>query len=203
MDIHQADFKGSFVEWQKCPESTLPEYAFIGRSNVGKSSLINMLTDRKSLAKTSNTPGKTQCINFFEINNTWNLVDLPGYGYAKTSKVNREKWLQFTKAYLDKRPQLLNTFLLIDARIEPQKIDLDFANWLGEKGIPFSVIFTKNDRLYKTEANVLKFKETLSEYWEELPLFFVSSSTTRLGRDEILNYIDSINHQIEQNELLD
>ncbi|MCD8528848.1 MAG: ribosome biogenesis GTP-binding protein YihA/YsxC [Chitinophagales bacterium] len=196
MEIHQAEFKGSFVDWQKCPESILPEYAFIGRSNVGKSSLINMLTKRNSLAKISNTPGKTQCINFFEIDTAWHLVDLPGYGYAKTSKKNRETWFQFTKAYLDKRAQLVNTFLLIDARIEPQKIDIDFANWMGEKGIPFALIFTKNDKPKKTAENIEKFKTEILKYWDEMPMFFISSSTTAMGRDEILQYISSVNQQL-------
>ncbi|MCB0509898.1 MAG: YihA family ribosome biogenesis GTP-binding protein [Bacteroidetes bacterium] len=193
MLIHSADFTCSYVDWKKCPNSTEPEYAFIGRSNVGKSSLINTLTERKGLAKTSNTPGKTQCINFFLINKEWNLVDLPGYGYAKTSKSNREVWLKFTKEYLSKRPQLRNTFILIDARIPPQKIDLDFINWMGEKGIPFSIVFTKNDKPKKTLANIEKFKETLLEFWEELPTIFITSSVTNAGREDVLSYIEEVN----------
>lgn len=193
MIIRSADFTCSFVDWKKCPDSKEPEYAFIGRSNVGKSSLINTLTERRGLAKTSNTPGKTQCINFFLINEEWNLVDLPGYGYAKTSKSNREMWLKFTKEYLSKRRQLRNTFILIDARISPQQIDLDFINWMGEKGVPFSIVFTKNDKPKKTLANIEKFKEALLEYWEELPLIFITSSVTNAGREDLLSYITEVN----------
>jgi GTP-binding protein len=193
MIIHTADFTCSYVDWKMCPSSEEPEYAFIGRSNVGKSSLINTLTERKGLAKTSNTPGKTQCMNFFLINENWNLVDLPGYGYAKTSKSNREVWTKFTKEYLSKRPQLRNTFILIDARIPPQQIDLDFINWMGEKGVPFSIVFTKNDKPKKTLANIEKFKATLMEYWDELPLIFITSSVTNAGREDILQYIDEVN----------
>lgn len=193
MIIHSADFTCSYVDWKKCPDSDEPEYAFIGRSNVGKSSLINTLTERKGLAKTSNTPGKTQCINFFSINKEWNLVDLPGYGYAKTSKKNREIWIKFTKDYLRKREQLRNTFILVDGRIEPQKIDLEFINFMGEHGIPFSIVFTKNDKLKKTQKNIEKFQETLLEYWEELPKMYITSSVTNLGREDILSYIDEIN----------
>lgn len=193
MIIHSADFVSSFVDWQKCPKVQIPEYAFIGRSNVGKSSLINTLTQRKDLARISNTPGKTECINFFLINDSWHLVDLPGYGYAKTSKKNREKWLQFTKAYLGQRQQIANVFVLIDARIPPQKIDLDFVNWLGSKRVPFSIVFTKNDKLKKTQANIDLFNQSLLEYWEELPKQFITSSVTKIGRDEILTYIDEIN----------
>ena len=193
MIIHTADFTCSYVDWKMCPSSEEPEYAFIGRSNVGKSSLINTLTQRKGLAKTSNTPGKTQCMNFFLINENWNLVDLPGYGYAKTSKSNREVCTKFTKEYLSKRPQLRNTFILIDARIPPQQIDLDFINWMGEKGVPFSIVFTKNDKPKKTLANIEKFKATLMEYWDELPLIFITSSVTNAGREDILQYIDEVN----------
>ena len=193
MIIHTADFTCSYVDWKMCPSSEEPEYAFIGRSNVGKSSLINTLTQRKGLAKTSDTPGKTQCMNFFLINENWNLVDLPGYGYAKTSKSNREVWTKFTKEYLSKRPQLRNTFILIDARIPPQQIDLDFINWMGEKGVPFSIVFTKNDKPKKTLANIEKFKATLMEYWDELPLIFITSSVTNAGREDILQYIDEVN----------
>lgn len=196
MIIHSADFVSSYVNWQDCPKNNLPEYAFIGRSNVGKSSLINMLTDRNSLAKISNTPGKTQCINFFLINEQWHLVDLPGYGYAKVSKKDREKWLQFTKAYLGQREQLLNVFLLIDARIPPQEIDIDFANWLGGKGIPFSIVFTKNDKPQKTEKNIAAFTAELLKYWDETPVSFITSSAKRTGREEVLNYIDEINKSI-------
>lgn len=193
MIIRSADFTCSYVDWKKCPDSKEPEYAFIGRSNVGKSSLINTLTERNGLAKTSNTPGKTQCINFFLINKEWYVVDLPGYGYAKTSKSNRELWFKFTKEYIKNREQLRTVFLLIDARIEPQKVDVDFANWLGENGIPFSIVFTKNDKPKKTLGNIEKFKETLLEYWEELPQMFISSSVTNVGREDILAYIESVN----------
>jgi GTP-binding protein len=193
MIIHSADFTCSYVDWKMCPSSEEPEYAFIGRSNVGKSSLINTLTQRKGLAKTSNTPGKTQCMNFFLINKEWNLVDLPGYGYAKTSKSNREVWIKFTKEYLGKRPQLRNTFILIDARIPPQQIDLDFINWMGEKGVPFSIVFTKNDKPKKTLANIEKFKATLKEYWEELPTIFITSSVTNAGREDLMAYINEVN----------
>lgn len=193
MIIHSAEFTCSYVDWKKCPDSKEPEYAFIGRSNVGKSSLINTLTERKGLAKTSNTPGKTQCINFFLINNDWNLVDLPGYGYAKTSKKNREIWFNFTKSYIKNRKQLRNTFILVDARIEAQKIDLDFINWMGENGLPFSIIFTKNDKLKKTQKNIEKFKEILLENWEELPKTYITSSVTNLGKEDVLSYIDEIN----------
>ena len=201
MIIHSAEFVCSYVDWKMCPDSKEPEYAFIGRSNVGKSSLINTLTERKGLAKISNTPGKTQCINFFDINKEWNLVDLPGYGYAKTSKTNREMWMKFTKEYLKKRKQLRNVFILVDSRIDPQKIDLDFINWMGENGIPFSIVFTKNDKPKKTFKNVEKFKETLLEHWEELPIMFMTSSVTNLGREDVLNYIDEVNKiEIEEEE---
>lgn len=196
MIIHSAEFTCSYVDWKKCPETPEPEYAFIGRSNVGKSSLINTLTERKGLAKISNTPGKTQCINFFSINKEWNLVDLPGYGYAKTSKKNREMWMKFTKEYLRRREQLRNVFLLVDGRIDPQKVDLEFINWMGENAIPFSIVFTKNDKPKKTHANIEKFKATLLESWEELPVMFVTSSVTNAGREDILSYIDEVN-QVE------
>lgn len=200
MIIHSAEFVSSYVDWRKCPDSPLPEYAFIGRSNVGKSSLINTLTERNSLAKISNTPGKTQCINFFLINDAWHLVDLPGYGYAKTSKKNREIWLKFTKDYIKKRKQLQNVFLLIDARIPPQQIDLDFIIWMGENGIPFSIVFTKNDKPKKTTKNIEAFKEVMLQLWEEMPVNFITSSVSKLGREDILNYIQEINTMIEEQE---
>ena len=196
MIIHTAEFTCSYVDWKKCPKEHVPEYAFIGRSNVGKSSLINTLTERKGLAKISNTPGKTQCINFFSINKEWNLVDLPGYGYAKTSKKNRELWMKFTKDYLRRREQLQNVFVLIDGRIDPQNVDLDFIQWLGENGIPFSLVFTKNDKPKKTFKNIENFKETLLETWEELPVNFITSSVTNVGREDILAYIDQVNEAI-------
>ena len=196
MRITSAKFVVSNQEVSKCPKNQLPESAFIGRSNVGKSSLINTLTERKGLAKISNTPGKTQCINFFSINEEWNLVDLPGYGYAKTSKKNRELWMKFTKAYLRRREQLQNVFVLIDGRIDPQNVDLDFIQWLGENGIPFSLVFTKNDKPKKTFKNIENFKETLLETWEELPVSFITSSVTNAGREDILAYIDQVNKAI-------
>ncbi|MCB9226669.1 MAG: YihA family ribosome biogenesis GTP-binding protein [Chitinophagales bacterium] len=198
MIIHSADFVSSYVNWLDCPKENLPEYAFIGRSNVGKSSLINMLTDRNSLAKISNTPGKTQCINFFLINEEWHLVDLPGYGYAKVSKKEREKWLQFTKAYIGQRKQLLNVFLLIDTRIPPQDIDIEFANWMGGKGIPFSIVFTKNDKPKKTAKNIEAFNNELLKHWDETPVSFITSSAKRTGREDILDYIDEINQTLLQ-----
>lgn len=195
MIIKTADFVGCFVSVTKCPEPTLPEYAFIGRSNVGKSSLINMLSDRNKLAKVSNTPGKTQTINHFIINNNWYLVDLPGYGYAKISKVQRRKWEQFIRNYLQKRTNLQCVCLLIDSRIPPQKNDLDFANWLGEMMIPFVIIFTKtDDRKYKPE-NIEVFKQAFLETWEEMPQYFLTSSKSKAGKEEFLEFIEGVNER--------
>lgn len=195
MEIKSAEFVISNTDVKKCPESNLPEYAFIGRSNVGKSSLINMLTNRKGLAMTSQKPGKTQLINHFIIDNSWYLVDLPGYGYAQRGKDGREKIRKIIDAYILKRLQLTNLFLLLDCRHEAQKIDLDFMEWLGDSGIPFSIIFTKIDKLSKSRLteNLNAYKEKLHETWEELPPILLSSSTSREGRDEILSYIDEIN----------
>ncbi|EJX04899.1 ribosome biogenesis GTP-binding protein YsxC, partial [gut metagenome] len=178
----------------------LPEYAFIGRSNVGKSSLINMLTQRSKLAMTSSTPGKTMLINHFLINNEWYLVDLPGYGYARRSKKDIEKLEVLIKGYISGREQLTNLFVLIDSRLEPQRIDLEFIEWLGENGVPFAIIFTKADKAKKGELkkNVQRFMQVLSEQWEELPMYFVSSSERNLGRNEILAYIDEINQRIKE-----
>jgi GTP-binding protein len=192
--IQSATFVKSSVEWAKCPEPTHPEFAFIGRSNVGKSSLINMLVNKKGLAKTSATPGKTQQINHFIINeakNPWFLVDLPGYGYAKSAKSNRVKWEAFIRNYLGKRENLVCTFILIDYRIPPQKIDLEFLEWLGQNGIPFTIIFTKCEKLSKNQAEMKfgVFKEKLLETWENLPPYFFSSATERIGRQEILETI--------------
>ena len=197
MIIKTADYLQSEADWRKCPQPTLPEYAFIGRSNVGKSSLINMLTNRKSLAKTSSKPGKTQTINHFIINKNWYLVDLPGYGFAKTSKTNREKWQKMISDYLLYRENLQLVFVLVDSRIEPQQIDIDFINNLGEKGIPFAIIYTKTDKSTsgKTMSTMQKMKNVLSETWEELPLMMQSSAISGFGKEEILNFIEEINEQ--------
>jgi len=194
MVISSADFLISNTTFKKCPEDEKPEFAFIGRSNVGKSSLINMLTDKKKLAKTSSTPGKTQLINHFIINDNWYLVDLPGYGYAKASKKSRNNWEQFISEYLLHRKNLLTTFVLIDSRLEPQNIDLEFMNWCGEKGIPFSIIFTKSDKLSSSalQKKMSFYKKELLKYWEELPPVFISSSQSKLGRESILNYLNEI-----------
>lgn len=199
MKIKSAEFLISNTEIKKCPQDTKPEYAFIGRSNVGKSSLINMLTERKSLAKTSGRPGKTQLINHFIINDEWYLVDLPGYGYAKASKTSREKWEKFISEYLTKREQLTNVFVLLDCRLEPQKIDLEFMNWCGEKGIPFSMVFTKADKLSSSalQKNLAKYKKEMLKFWAELPPVFVTSSTSAMGREKVLNYITAINESIQ------
>ena len=179
----------------KCPKDNLPEYAFIGRSNVGKSSLINMLTQRKSLAKTSGRPGKTQLINHFLINKNWFLVDLPGYGYARVSKSSKKVFQKFITAYFSKRKQLVSAFVLIDCRHAPQKIDLEFMQWLGENQIPFSILFTKADKLstIKLDTQIEDYKKELLEYWEEVPHHIVTSSSSGTGRDEVLQYIDAIN----------
>ena len=195
MEIKTAEFIISNTEWQKCPETTLPEYAFIGRSNVGKSSLINMLTNRHGLAKTSSKPGKTLLINHFLIDKTWYLVDLPGYGYATASKTMREKLKRIIESYILFRAQLTNLFVLIDCRHEPQKIDLEFMQWLGESGIPFSIVFTKKDKLStaKFAENIAKYKAQLSETWEELPPIFYTSAEKKEGKEELLGYIHDIN----------
>lgn len=204
MIIKEATFIASNTTVEKCPETNLPEYAFIGRSNVGKSSLINMLTNRSKLAKTSSFPGKTQLINHFKINDNWFLVDLPGYGWAKVSKESREKWLKMIKAYLQNRKNLACVFLLIDARHEPQKSDLEFITLLGTLQIPFVLVFTKTDKQsnFKTQQTVDAYKKTLSETWEELPQMFLTSSAEKNGRDEILNFIQTINSDLieEQNK---
>ena len=189
--IKTITFLKSEVDWRKAPPPSLPEYAFIGRSNVGKSSLINMLANQKSIAKTSSKPGKTQTINHFLVNNAWYLVDLPGYGYAKASKTMREKWAKMINNYLVLRENLQVVFVLIDARLEPQKIDLEFINSLGEKQIPFALIFTQSDKLsaLRVSQNVDLFKKAMLETWEELPPIFVSSAVTAQGRVEILDYI--------------
>ena len=195
MNIKSAEFKCSNTKIDKLPPPVLPEYAFIGRSNVGKSSLINSLTQKKGLAKTSQTPGTTQLINHFLINENWYLVDLPGYGFAKTSRSNRGDWMKFIRAYLGKRENLQCVFVLIDSRHEPQKIDLDFCFWLGENGIPFTLIFTKADKQsnLKTQQNVSKFGKALLQYFEELPPQFVTSSETQQGREQVLEFIEGVN----------
>ena len=204
MIIKTAIYLQSEADWRKCPAPNLPEYAFIGRSNVGKSSLINMLVNNKSLAKTSSKPGKTQTINHFLINKNWYLVDLPGYGFAKTSKTNREKWQKMISDYLMFRENLQLVFVLVDARLEPQQIDIDFINNLGEKGIPFAIIFTKTDKnsTSKTMSNVQKMKNVLSESWEELPTMLKSSAVSGTGKEEILNFIEEINEQYHSNTAL-
>ncbi|MCO5269525.1 MAG: ribosome biogenesis GTP-binding protein YihA/YsxC [Brumimicrobium sp.] len=195
MIIHSADFVISNSDIQKCPTPNIPEYAFIGRSNVGKSSLINMLTVKKNLAKTSGKPGKTQLINHFLINKEWYLVDLPGYGFAKTSKSNRYDWTKFIDKYLRTRENLMNVFVLIDSRLEPQKIDLAFMSWCAEKEIPFSIIFTKTDKLSATQLdkNITFYKKEMLKDWEVMPDYFISSSTNGKGREEVLQFIDQIN----------
>ena len=194
MIVSSAEFVKSSQELNQCPQPDMPEFAFIGRSNVGKSSLINMLVDKKDLAKTSSQPGKTQLINHFLINEKWYLVDLPGYGYAKTSMENRKKWRKMIEDYLLKRVNLLTVFVLVDSRLEPQKIDLEFINFLGENQVPITLIFTKTDKqsAKKTEESLERFKESLSEYWEELPEIILTSSEKRVGRDEVLETIENI-----------
>ncbi|WP_299244384.1 ribosome biogenesis GTP-binding protein YihA/YsxC [uncultured Aquimarina sp.] len=198
MKVSSAEFIMSNSDVAKCPKNNLPEYAFIGRSNVGKSSLINMLTSRKSLAKTSGRPGKTQLINHFLINKNWFLVDLPGYGYARVSKSSKKVFQKFITAYFSKRTQLVSAFVLIDCRHEPQKIDLEFMQWLGENQIPFSIIFTKADKLTKTKLplNIETYTKEMLKYWEEMPNYFISSSSSGLGKEEILNYIQEINQKM-------
>lgn len=198
MKIKTAEFVKSSPEVNQCPDPNIPEYAFIGRSNVGKSSLINHLASRKKLAKTSSTPGKTQLINHFLIDDNWYLVDLPGYGWAQTSKTNKAAWKKMIYDYLEKRPNLASVFVLVDSRHEPQKIDLDFMQWLGEEGVPFSIVFTKSDKLGKTQiqSNVAAYKRELRKTWEELPPTFVTSSVERNGGEEILDFIGRINEEI-------
>jgi len=195
MIIKSADFICSNTQISRLPIPIKPEFAFIGRSNVGKSSLINMLTQKKGLAKTSQTPGKTQLINHFFINESWYIVDLPGYGYARTSKSKKEDWNKFIRTYLDKRESLQCVMVLIDSRLEPQKIDLEFCNWLGEKGLSFVLVFTKADKQssIKTDQNIAKFRKAILASFEEAPQLFITSSETLFGRDEVLAFIDNIN----------
>ena len=202
MDIKKSEFTISSATVSQCPKDTKPEFAFIGRSNVGKSSLINMLCNRKGLAKTSATPGKTLLIHHFIINNEWYLVDLPGYGFAKRSKTVQKKLDQMITSYILQREQLVNTFVLIDIRHDPMKIDTDFINWLGESSVPFSIIFTKADKLgpVKAKQNAGKWMAALKDQWEELPPYFITSSEKRTGKDEVLTYIEDILKSIATEE---
>ena len=195
MKIHQAEYVTSSVKLDQCPEATMPEYAFIGRSNVGKSSLINMLTARRKLAKVSGAPGKTITINHFIIDNAWYLVDLPGYGYAKRSKSERAKWQKMIRSYLLNRPNLMTVFLLIDVRHEPQNNDLEFMKWLAVSQIPFTIVFTKADKLKatQTDKNLSVYKKTLLTDWEELPGMIITSATNNTGREELLSFIETTN----------
>lgn len=205
MNIKSAEFKCSNTKIDKLPPPILPEYAFIGRSNVGKSSLINMLTLKKGLAKTSQTPGKTQLINHFLINDNWYIVDLPGYGFAKSSRSMRANWERFIRTYLLKRENLQCVFVLIDSRLEPQKIDLDFCAWLGEKGIPFIIVYTKADKQshLKTRQNAEKFGKALLQSFDELPQQFITSSESKEGREEMLEMISGINQNFTMPESTD
>lgn len=195
MEIKKSEFVISAPTVSKCPKDDKPEYAFIGRSNVGKSSLINMLCNHKGLAKTSATPGKTLLINHFIINNEWYLVDLPGYGFAKRSKTVQQKLEQMIASYILQRKQLINVFVLIDIRHEQQKIDREFIDWLGESNVPFTIVFTKADKLGpgKAKQNAQKWLEQLKDRWETLPPYYITSSEKKLGREELLAYIDEIN----------
>lgn len=198
MKITSAEFVMSNSDVAKCPANPLPEYAFIGRSNVGKSSLINMLMQRKSLAKTSGRPGKTQLINHFVINKNWYLVDLPGYGYARVSKSTKKVFQKFITKYFEKREQLVLAFVLIDCRHEPQNVDLEFMQWMGENQVPFSIIFTKADKLKPNaiERNIAIYEQKMLENWEEMPNHFITSASKGDGRDEVLKYIASINNEM-------
>lgn len=195
MVINDAQFTKSSPSYSLCPETELPEYAFIGRSNVGKSSLINMLTGRKNLAKISGTPGKTRLINHFLIDDNWFLVDLPGYGFAKTSKKNRSQWEKMIYDYLENRKNLVSTFILIDARHEPMQIDIDFISWFGKKGLPFVIVFTKSDKPSKAQLqhNLKSYKEKLTEMWEEIPVSIISSAKGKRGKEDLLGLIEQLN----------
>lgn len=205
MKINTAEFIISNSEVAKCPKDPIPEYAFIGRSNVGKSSLINMLTNHKNLAKTSGRPGKTQLINHFKINNNWFLVDLPGYGYAKVSKKTKSVFQQFITDYFETRQQLVCAFVLIDIRHEAQNIDIEFMSYMGESEIPFCIIFTKADKISKTkiDSHIAAYKKQMyANNWEEMPQYFVTSSLDALGKEELLSYIGEINEEMFKNNLL-
>ncbi len=205
MQVKSAKFEISNSDVRKCPDTRRHEYAFIGRSNVGKSSLINMLTGQRKLAMTSSTPGKTTLINHFLINDGWYIVDLPGYGYARRSKEGRQKLEKIINDYILCRPQMTSLFVLVDSRLAPQKIDLEFMDWLGENGVPFAIVFTKVDKLSKgaAEANIARYKEQLLTQWEELPPIFVTSSETAAGRDDLLGYIEELNQLPVQTEFLE
>lgn len=202
MHIKSAEFTMSNSDVAKCPKDRLPEYAFIGRSNVGKSSLINMLMLRKNLAKTSGRPGKTQLINHFLINKNWYLVDLPGYGYARVSKSSKKTFQKFITNYFEKREQMVLAFVLIDSRHEPQPIDMEFMEWMGETGIPFNIIFTKADKEKPKalERKIAAYSEKMIETWDEMPQYFITSASDSTGRDEVLNYIDELNNSIQTSE---
>ncbi|MFT4752654.1 MAG: GTP-binding protein [Salibacteraceae bacterium] len=195
MKVKDAKFVMSNTDYTKCPEPDMPEYAFIGRSNVGKSSLINALTNRKSLAKTSGKPGKTQLINHFQINKEWYLVDLPGYGYASVSKTMRAEFQKFLRDYLVQRENLICTFVLLDSRLEPQKVDVTFMQWMGEYNIPFVMVFTKTDKLnnHTFLKNMKRYEEIMLETWEELPPRFYTSSVKKSGTEEILAFVEETN----------
>ena len=199
MLIKSAEFVVSNSDVAKCPKDRLPEYAFIGRSNVGKSSLINMLMQRKSLAKTSGRPGKTQLINHFLINKNWYLVDLPGYGYARVSKSSKKVFQKFITKYFEKREQMILAFVLVDCRLEPQPIDLEFMQWMGESQVPFSIIFTKADKLKPNalKRNIESYEQKMLEVWEEMPQYFITSASNSEGRDELLGFLGKLNSQVD------
>ena len=199
--IKKAEFVMSNSQVAKCPKEPLPEYAFIGRSNVGKSSLINMLTNQKNLAKTSARPGKTQLINHFKINDQWFLVDLPGYGYARVSKTTKKTFQKFITNYFEQRKQLVCAFVLVDIRHEPQKIDLEFMQWLGENAVPFAIVFTKADKLkpLAIERNIATYQEILLKSWEAMPPYFVTSAENYVGKEELVSYIEDINKTLKNN----
>lgn len=199
----EAEFVGSYTELGKCPKPHMPEYAFVGRSNVGKSSLINMLLNHKGIAKTSSRPGKTQTLNYFLINKTWHIVDLPGIGFAKINKQVKEKWVEMIYRYIDKRESLMNVFYLVDCRLEPQKIDLEFISHLGTLRVPFVIVFTKADKISSSELqrNVSKFKKALTELWDELPQMFYTSADERKGREEIIEWIEETNKLFDINAI--
>ena len=195
MKINTADYSGSYPTVRKCPPSSLPEYAFIGRSNVGKSSLINMLCERNALARVSKTPGKTQYLNFYIVNKSWYIVDLPGYGYAKRSKTKRKEWQKMIEGYMLHRINLVCAFVLVDINVPPQNIDIEFINWMGQMQIPYVIAFTKADRIKtsKVQENITAFSEELLKYWNELPQMFITSSNNKTGADEIYAFLEKIN----------
>lgn len=200
MLVKQVEFTKSSANLDQCPKERLPEYAFVGRSNVGKSSLVNTLLARKSMAKTSATPGKTQLINHFKVNENWFLVDLPGYGWARMSKSQKQEWGKILEHYLLQRERLVCVFVLVDLRLPPQKIDVTFLEWLGEEGLPFHIVFTKADKLGKNkiQKNIAAYKKDMLKTWEEMPPYFVSSSVSKIGREDILNYINELNQEFKQ-----